>query len=74
MEVGTYEVVLNLIYFIALTSLFRNSLNRSKIFILTILKTFVPYQWRHLWGVRDIHGYPRDFNVSQTGDTLSSIR
>ena len=43
MEVGTYEVVLNLIYFIALTSLFRNSLNRSKIFILTILKTFVPY-------------------------------
>ena len=31
-------------------------------------------QWRHLWGVRDIHGYPWDFNVSQTGDTLSPIR
>ena len=28
------------------------------------------FQQRHLWGVRDIHGYPRDFNVSGSGDTL----
>ena len=28
-------------------------------------------QWRHLWDIRDIHGYPRYFNVSGSGDTLS---
>ena len=28
-------------------------------------------QWRHLWDIRDIHGYPCDFNVSGSGDTLS---
>ena len=27
--------------------------------------------WRHLWDIRDIHGYPWDFNVSGSGDTLS---
>ena len=36
--------------------------------------SFEYIQQRHLWGVRDIHGYPCDFNISGSGDTFHQIR